>query len=382
MLSNRERFWRTMRFQPVDRLPYWADWLGPAERWKEEGLPIDVDLAEDGRPRQWFVDHFGFEGMYSAFWGTSRVPVDIGVCPGLPPETLEETDDYRIYRNGSGVIVKQFKNMPGSIHPTQFLEYPIQGRRDWRAFRDRHLDPHAPERYPKETEWQRLVERWRDRDTVISIDGGSFYGFLRDWIGVERLSVMFYDDPGLIHEMIDYLTGFYIEVLHRALDDVDVDFAMFWEDMCYKAGPLISPAMFRQFLLPAYKQVTSFLMEHGVELSWVDCDGNIEALLPLWIEGGVRGHYPLEVAAGMDAGRLRAQYGQKIVMWGNVDKRALAQGKAAIDTEIARLAPVAALGGFIPLVDHGVPDDVPYENYLYYLEQRKRMSERSTLVGG
>ena len=114
----------------------------------------------------------------------------------------------------------------------------------------------------------------------------------------------------------------------------------------------------------------------GLELSWVDCDGNIETLIPLWIEGGVRGFYPLEVAAGMDAGRLRKQYGREIVMWGNVDKRALAQGRAAIDAEIARLAPVAALGGFIPLVDHGVPDDVPYENYLYYLEQRKQMSQQ------
>jgi uroporphyrinogen decarboxylase len=70
----------------------------------------------------------------------------------------------------------------------------------------------------------------------------------------------------------------------------------------------------------------------------------------------------------MDAGKLRAQYGRQIVMWGNVDKRALITGKEAIDAELARLAPVVAEGGFIPLVDHGVPDDVPLQNYLYYLE--------------
>jgi len=57
-----------------------------------------------------------------------------------------------------------------------------------------------------------------------------------------------------------------------------------------------------------------------------------------------------------------------------VDKRALIQGKATIDAEIARLAPAVSLGGFIPLVDHGVPDDVPYSHYLYYLEQRKRLT--------
>ena len=374
MLTNRERFWRTMRFQPVDRLPFWADWLGPVEQWRQQGMPGAGNIADDGDIRAWFVDLFGFEGMYSAFWGTSRVPVNIGVCPGLASETLEETGAYRIYRNGTGVVIKQFKHIPGSLHPTQFLSYPIQNRRDWERFRDRHLDPDAPGRYPEEAAWQEMVRGWKGRADILTIDGGSFYGFLRDWIGVERLSVLFYDDPGLIHEMIDYLAGFYIQILHKALHEVDVDCAMFWEDMCYKTGPLISPAMFRAFVLPGYERVTAFLVEHGVELSWVDCDGNIEALIPLWIEGGVRGFYPLEVASDMDAGKLRTQYGHEIVMWGNVDKRALAQGQAAIDAEIARLAPVAASGGFIPLVDHGVPDDVPYRNYLYYLERRKRLT--------
>jgi uroporphyrinogen decarboxylase len=120
--------------------------------------------------------------------------------------------------------------------------------------------------------------------------------------------------------------------------------------------------------------VTSFLEAHGVSLSWVDCDGNINALLPLWLEGGVRGFYPLEVAAGMDAARVRADYGEQLVLWGNVDKRVLAREKAAIDAELERLAPVVKAGGFIPVVDHKVPDDVPLDNYLYYLEKRGQLS--------
>lgn len=374
MITTRERFWRTVRFQPVDRLPFWADWLGPVERWRQEGLPIDPEVLDRPEARAWFRDFFGFEGMYSAFWGTQRVPVNLGVWPPFESEVFEETGTYRIYRSGNGSIVKQFKDAPGSLRPTQFLEYPIKGRADWERFQEEHLDPGAPGRYPEGAAWREMVRSWAGRDDVISVDGGSFYGFLRDWIGVEKLSLMFYDAPDLIHEMVDYMADFYVQVLHTAVHEVDIDFAMFWEDMCYKTGPLISPAMFRAFLLPAYKKVTSFLAAHGVELSWVDCDGNIEALIPLWIEGGVRGFYPLEVAAGMDAGKLRREYGQEIVMWGNVDKRALAQGRAAIDAEMARLEPVAARGGFIPLVDHGVPDDVPYEHYLYYLEQRKRIA--------
>jgi hypothetical protein len=363
IMDKRERFWRTVRFQNPDRPPFWADWIGPFERWHAEGMPTGVDPFE----------YFGFEGIISAFWGNPRVPVNLGLCPGGKEETLEETDEYRIYRAADGVITKAHKNVKG--YPTyQWLEYPIKGREDWEKFKVEHLDPDYALRYPEESQWEQMKAAWKDRDYPISIDGGSFYGFLRNWIGFRNISLMFYDDPDLIHEMMEYLADLFIKVLHKALHEVDVDFALFWEDMCYKAGPMISPAMFREFLLPNYRKVTSFLVEHGVELSWVDCDGNIEALIPLWIEGGVRGFYPLEVASDMDAGKLRRQYGQEIVMWGNVDKRALVKGVEAIDAEMDRLAPVVAQGGFIPLVDHGVPEDISYENYLYYLERRKEIT--------
>ena len=378
-MNNRERFWKFANFEKIDRLPFWADWLGPWDRWRAEGLPMieneksDPDWDDDERLRAWSLEYFGFEGMFSVFWGIPRIPVDIGVYPAFEEVTLEETGEYRIFRAGNGVIEKQFKRRHGSLISTTFLEYPIKNRKDWIKFRDEHLDPHAPGRYPADTVWEALKQEWRQRENVISIDGGSFYGFLRDWIGFERLSYLLFDEPDLIHEMMDYLGNFFIQVLERAVNEVpDIDFAMFWEDMCYKTGPLLSPRMFREFMLPNYQKVTKFLVDHGVKLSWVDCDGNIEALLPLWLEGGVRGFYPMEVAASMDAAKLQAQYGQQILMWGNVDKRALIAGKGAIDAELVRLAPIAAKGGFIPLVDHSVPDDVPLQNYLYYLEGRKK----------
>ncbi len=371
-LSSKERFWRVMRFQKVAALPFWGDWIGPWERWKKEGLPVDTDAKED-QQRSWCLKHFGFEGMYSIFWGEPRVPVSIGVHPAFPLEVLEENDTYRVYRGGDGVIVKQFRSTEGFMHSTSFIEHPIKTRRDWNKFKEERLNPEAPGRYPAERDWEALKRSWKDRESVLSVDGGSFYGVLRDWIGMEHLSLMFYDTPDLIHEMMGYLADFYIQVLERAVSEVAIDFAMFWEDMCYKTGPMISPEMFRHFMLDPYKKVTSFLEEHGIELSWVDCDGNIDALIPLWVEGGVRGFYPLEVAAGMDAAAVRFRYGQQVVLWGNVDKRALARGRQAIDAELARLAPVAALGGFIPLVDHQVPDDVSLENYLYYLQRRKEL---------
>jgi len=371
-LNNRERFWKFINHEEIDHLPFWADCLGPWQRWRKEGLPIGQE-TDDDRLRAWSLKYFGFEGMYSVFWGVPRVPVSIDVVPPFEELTLEETGDYRIFRSAKGDIQKQFKHREGSFVSTTFLDYPIKTRRDWVKFRDDHLDPHAPGRYPPDDQWEAMKKKWQNREDVISIDGGSFYGFVRDWIGFENLSYLAFDEPSLIQEMMDYLSDFFIQVLTRAVTEVDIDFALFWEDMCYKACPLLSPSMFRKFMLPNYKKVTAFLRDHGVKLSWVDCDGNIEALLPLWLEGGVHGFYPMEVAAGMDAAKIQAQYGREVVMFGNVDKRALIAGKHEIDIELARLAPVVAGGGFIPLVDHSVPDDVPLENYLYYLEGRKKL---------
>jgi len=40
-------------------------------------------------------------------------------------------------------------------------------------------------------------------------------------------------------------------------------------------------------MLPHYKSVTEFLRKHGIDIITVDSDGNINELIPLWLEGGL-----------------------------------------------------------------------------------------------
>ena len=61
---------------------------------------------------------------------------------------------------------------------------------------------------------------------------------------------------------------------------------------------------------------------------------------------------------------------------GGVDKRELAKGKEAIDRLVARIFPaMRRRGGYLPTCDHGVPEEVRYEDYLHY---RKRCLEFAT----
>jgi len=107
----------------------------------------------------------------------------------------------------------------------------------------------------------------------------------------------------------------------------------------------------------------------------VDSDGNIDELIPLWLEGGVNGFLPMEVAAGMDAVALRKKYGKNLILIGNIDKRALIKNKEAIRKEVMSKVPyLLSQGGYFPTIDHAVPPDVPFENYMYYLQFLRKIT--------
>jgi uroporphyrinogen decarboxylase len=186
--------------------------------------------------------------------------------------------------------------------------------------------------------------------------------------GLERLLIWFHKDPKLVREMFDFFTDFQIEAARKAVEEARIDFATIWEDMAYRKGPHISPRAFREFMLPGYKKITSFLRNHGIDLIMVDSDGDINSLVPLFIEGGVNCPYPLEVQSGMNWMNLREKYGKQLRMIGNIDKRALMEGPEAIRKEVESKLMMAKDGGYIPSIDHCVPADVPFKNYVYYIE--------------
>jgi uroporphyrinogen-III decarboxylase len=75
---------------------------------------------------------------------------------------------------------------------------------------------------------------------------------------------------------------------------------------------------------------------------------------------------PFEVASGCDVVRIGLQH-PDLAIFGGIDKRILAQTTDAIDREVERILPaMRERGGYIPTCDHGVPEEVPYENYLHY----------------
>ncbi len=359
-MTGRERWNRIFNFEKVDRIfncefGWWTETL---ERWHKEGLPKEIKTNGDG-------------DKFFKFDPIGGVPVNMGLIPHFEEKIIDETERYIIKQESDGVIKKIFKSEIQTI--PHYIKFPIENRDDWDNFKER-LKPDISKRYPDDETWKKLKNQWENRDYPLGINVGSLLGWIRNWMGFEKCAIAFYDEPELIENIMDHIVNFVLTLIEKALEEINhIDFALFWEDIAFKTGPMISPKHFAQFIVPRYKKITDRLKKAGINIVIVDCDGNINQLVPLWLEGGVNVMFPLEINSGSDPVILRKKYGNKVLLKGGFDKKALIHSKKAIDKEFERIKETVNLGGFIPHVDHRVPADVSYENYIYYLKKKKEI---------
>ncbi len=365
-MNERERFLATARFQPVDRaflLQPWA-WGSTITRWHNEGLPDNISLSSYfGTDREACVP-IAMQGRYGPH-----------LHPPLEREIIEQTEEYCIIRDEEGNIVKVFNDDPMQSMP-QWIEYPMKDRNDWENIIKPRLDAKIAGRYPQGSEWENYVNEVKSRDYPLGIWTGSFYGWPRSFMGVERISTMFFDDPDLIHEICEHIADFVIEQITPILESIELDFAFIWEDMGCKNGPLCSPKIYREFMLNPLKRVTNHLRQYGIDIIIIDSDGNNDVLVPLWLEAGVNGLRPFEIASDCDPIAIREKYGKELIIQGGIDKRVLSKSFEDIESEILSKVPYLCVqGGYFPQVDHLVPPDVPLDNYKYYSQLMRKVVE-------
>ncbi len=385
-MDARERFLAVMNFEKVDRTLFWemGYWKDTLDRWYLEGLPRKKDVTAGMRPgegvRAENSPHEAFiarerrrdEDVHNALGfdkGMVCLPINSLVYPAFEKKVFEETEDSVVFQDEFGV--KKRMNKRAASRP-EFLEWPAQGRKGFETLKER-LQPGLKGRVPPQ--WKDLVKEYRTRDFPLTLGGYpvGFYGTLRFLMGEERLLFNFYDDPQLIRDFMNTLADLWIGLWGEALSEIKVDCVNFWEDMAYRSGPLISPEMFREFMLPPYRKVTSFLKEMGVKIILVDSDGNVEKLVPLFMESGITAVFPFEVQAGSDVVSFRRRYPRLQIM-GGIDKMKIALGRRAIDEELdSRVSPMLKSGGYIPHIDHHVHPEISWDNFKYYRDRLKEM---------
>lgn len=361
-LELRRVFRDIIYFRKTKYFPHfeaWGFWNETISRWHKEGLPaertpwefFDLDQFMGRVPEESPLSHY-----------TSNRVTQIPYWPPFEAITIEETDTYIIRKEGDGITKKQLKY---STSMPQFLDFPVKTKKDWENIKWR-LDPNLEDRY------RDIKEISSELDIInglipFMICGG--YGFPRNLLGEVNLSYIYYDDPDFMHEIMNYWVYFYSGIADKLCPIVDFDYVYLWEDMAYKTGPLISPSLFRKFILPYYKELISYLKEkHRLDIFLIDSDGNNFPLLPLFLEAGINIFIPCEVNAGMEPFLIRNKF-PNLALLGGVNKQTLSKGKEKIREEVLEEVPkMLENGGYFPSVDHLVPPDVSFEDFCYYVE--------------
>ena len=359
-MTSRERIQAILNLEvPEDRIgitdSYWPETV---ERWHNEGLPEGVSPLE--------------------FFDTDFDHIYMDASLRLEEAILEETDEYTIRKNKHGFTAKVWKGRSGALG---YLDHTIKTRENWERLQYRlevdigdtsrigtesYFTPFL--RYPS---WSEMAARWQDlrrRNKFVTLV--VYAPFEATWRkhGFERTLMNMVEDPGLVEDMFDVHTTLVIETVKRGLaEGVRPDGLFLIGDIGYRNGVLFSPSAYEKLLFPYHQRLCDYCNDNGIA-PILHTDGDIRSVFSLLIEAGFRAIQPLEASAGLDVRELKQQYGNRVVLMGNISAPKMSDSQE-IEAEIkSKLLAAKEGGGYIYHSDHSVPSTVSFDNYRVVME--------------
>ena len=367
-MNFRENTMAILHYQPYEQMPivsfgYWAETV---IKWAEEGH-ITMEEAQDyitngdnSEGDRSIMKKLGFDFNWNSCFGANVL-----LSPAFEVEVLESfPDGSRIIRDSQGLIVK---DKPGTVTIPSEIGTSLVDREAWETLYLPKLQM-SMDRINFEA-----LEKVKElnRDIPMGLHLGSLAGHMRNMLGVEEMSYMYVDDEELYVEIANTMCSLCYECAKAILETgVKFDYAHYWEDICFKNGPLVSPSVFEEVMGPWYKKIADLVNSYGIDIISLECDGCIDKLVPIWLENGVNTMFPIEVGTwNASIAPWREQYGKNLRGVGGMNKTVFAKDKAAVDAEIERLLKLIELGGYIPCPDHRIAPDADFELVKYYCEK-------------
>ena len=347
---RREEYLDHMTFQTNDR-PLFTEIFGPIVGLKEEWA------AQGATPEE-----LDFSAFTYRCHSVARLPVATGRMGGRPEVVLEDTPERKIYTDALGRTMHLPK---GSATLALPQDYPVETMDDWLKIKP--LYGFSGTRVPGDLQAWAAKAHEEGHVVVAGIPGG--FDETRELMGEENLCVAYYENPELIHDILQTLSDTAFQVLELATRKISVDVLSVHEDMAGKSGPLIGPEMIREFLSPYYRRIWNLLRERGARIFDQDSDGDMTPVIDAFMEAGVNCMHPMEPAAGMDIVKVREKYGTRLSFYGGIDKHVLRGTKEDIRRELEyKVPPMLKTGGCVLALDHRVTNGTPLENYRYYID--------------
>ena len=371
-MNNRERTMAILNYENYDKMPvvHFGYWWELLQKWRQEGHLTEEEAKNYGDGNAYdkqIADKLGFDYCWTCQGGAHG-----GLMPGFEYKVLEtKANGMIVTQNGNGLIEE---SKPGIASIPATVGTLMTGREAWEELYKPKLQPDE-RRYGGKERLENMknnMAEFDDRPRGLHV--GSLYGSIRDMLGVEGISYLYANDEDLYIEIIDTIGNLNYENAKAMFNaGIKPDFIHFWEDICFKNGPLVSPVIFDEYVGRHYKKITDLAREHGTMIASLDCDGCIDKLVPIWVENGVNTMFPIEVGTWeANIKPWREAYGKELRGVGGMNKNVLAYDKKAVDSEIERLKGLVDLGGFIPCPDHRLPPNAEWDLTQYYCDEMRK----------
>jgi uroporphyrinogen decarboxylase len=335
--------------------------------------------------RMGLFEHFWPEtiGQYWAKQGypegqspEERFDYDLRFCPGFGVdsepfmgqyEVLEETDEWRLTRDGHGAQMKHWKNKSGT---PEHVAFEVTTPEVWK----RYKEPLIGIDRSRIVGLDKLAENLasvRAKGKYVIFANLFIFELMRCTIGDENFLPALIEEPEWIRDFCQTYLDFFRNHYDIVFSEVGApDGFLIYEDFGYNHGLFVSPAMMKELIMPYEAQWVGFLKDHGCQVILHSC-GDIRQAVPLAIEAGFDCIQPMEAKAGCNVIEMAKTYGNKIAYMGNIDVVELGKNNRAA-TEAAIVPKLKAMkelrAPYFFHSDHSIPPEVRLETYEYALE--------------
>jgi len=370
-MNDRERFKAMAHFQTVDYVPIFGFFGSPGmslgcmrlthERLVATGMPPHVggilDVGYELKDRE----------SWCRYWGTAGgIGADFALAWG--EEGIKATSriegDFVIIESEDGALTRQVIDNDVTYSMPEFIRFPVRDRASWEFYRKRT----APREFMSREEMEERCRALDGRDMPLGVGAGGLYGAVRGLMGPEGASLAFYDDPQLVHDIIDCELRRTREYVLPLIERLKPEFVDMGEDLCYNHGMLVSPRQFEEFFAPYYREVCGCAQASGVDVIAVDTDGNVMEYTGVAESCGVNAIHPCEVKAGNDLFALRRRH-PEFIFFGWLEKETVNEGNEhMIEPEImSKVPPLLKAGRYFPNGDHGLQPMVTFPNLCRFM---------------
>lgn len=242
------------------------------------------------------------------------------------------------------------------------ISYPSGGPIKTESDLDRYTPP-DPDADHRLDSLKSAVKRFKGEKAIVFLthDAFEFSHYLH---GMGNLLVDYLENPDFAKRLARMVIDYKKRVMERAIEE-GADVVLTGDDYAYRKAPIMSPEMFREFVLPYLQEMVDLAKHRDVPFI-KHTDGNIWPIIDMIVDTGIDALDPLEPIAGMDIGKVKQIFGDRIALIGNIDCTELLTRGTEEDVVSAvkeTIAKAGVGGGYILASSNSIHPGVNPKNY-------------------